>query len=90
MERGLTLFFSAMKSGTTTSGEYIPPEFISTHPSHDRRISQFDEWLPSAVKAFEGDDFGRSCEQVRTNMARARAIAAAEAAQREGRPLPRH
>ena len=78
-----------MKSGTTTTGENMPPEFMSTHPSHDRRISQFDEWLPSAMKAFEGDDFGKSCHQVRENMARARAIAAAEAAKREGTSVPR-
>jgi hypothetical protein len=49
---------SAMKEGTTTSGEHLPPEFISTHPSHDRRISQFDEWLPLAMKSYERDDFG--------------------------------
>lgn len=72
-----------MKAGTTVSGEYIPPEFISTHPSHDRRISQLDEWIPSAIKVFEGDDFGNRCHQVRKNMAQARAVAAAEASARE-------
>ena len=66
----------------------MPPEFMSTHPSHDRRISQFDEWLPLAMKAYQGDDFGKSCHQVRENMARARAIAAAEATKREGKPVP--
>jgi hypothetical protein len=74
-----------MKDGTTTSGEHIPPEFMSTHPSHDRRISQFDEWLPSAMKSFEGDDFGDNCRRVRDNMAQARTVAAIEAAQREGK-----
>jgi hypothetical protein len=51
---------SVIKGGTTTSGgEHLPPEFISTHPSHDRRISQFDEWLLLAMKSYERDDFGR-------------------------------
>lgn len=79
---------SAMKEGTTTSGEHIPPEFISTHPSHDRRISQFDEWLPLAMKSYERDDFGDTCQRVRTKMAQARAVAAVEASKREGKAIP--
>lgn len=80
----LDKFHSAMKEGVTTSGEQsAPPEFISTHPSHDRRISQFDDWMPSATRTFEGDDFGDRCRRVRDDMAAARRLAAAQAAQRE-------
>jgi len=31
------------------SGEQ-PPEFLSTHPSHDTRISNLKEWAPDAIK----------------------------------------
>ncbi len=74
----------AMKSGTTISGERNPPEFISTHPSHERRIAQMDELLPLAIRTFERDDFGQSCQEVRKMMAKARALAAVEASRREG------
>lgn len=73
-----------MKDGMTTNGEQrAPPEFISTHPSHDRRIAQFDDWMPSATKTFEGDDFGHRCQRVRDDMAAARRIAAVKAARQE-------
>jgi predicted Zn-dependent protease len=25
-----------------------PPEFLSTHPSHDRRIRDLEKWIPEA------------------------------------------
>ena len=31
------------------SGGGAPAEFMSTHPSHDTRIRQFDEWMPEAL-----------------------------------------
>ena len=33
------------------SGGGAPAEFMSTHPSHDTRIRQFDEWMPEALAA---------------------------------------
>lgn len=27
-----------------------PPEFLSTHPSHETRIRQFNEWMPEALR----------------------------------------
>lgn len=32
------------------SGGGQPPEFQSTHPSHETRIRQFEEWMPEALK----------------------------------------
>jgi len=29
-----------------------PPEFLSTHPSHERRIQQIQEWIPEAMKSY--------------------------------------
>ena len=30
-----------------------PPEFLSTHPSHDTRIQDLQGWMPEALKAYE-------------------------------------
>lgn len=38
-------FWERMKAA---SGGGAPPEFLSTHPSHDTRISRIQEWLPTA------------------------------------------
>lgn len=35
------------------SGGESPPEFVSTHPSHDTRISDLNRWMPEAMKYFE-------------------------------------
>lgn len=37
---------SAMSGGA-------PPEFLSTHPSHDRRISDLEAFMPEALKHFK-------------------------------------
>jgi metalloendopeptidase OMA1, mitochondrial len=40
------------------------PEFVSTHPSGQRRIKQLEEWMPSAIAKYEGADCsytGRLC-----------------------------
>lgn len=29
-----------------------PPEFLSTHPSHGRRIQQLEEWMPKAMEEY--------------------------------------
>lgn len=38
-------FWERMKSA---SGGGAPPEFLSTHPSHDTRIKRINDWLPTA------------------------------------------
>jgi len=30
-----------------------PPEFLSTHPSHGRRVEDIDKWMPEAVQAYQ-------------------------------------
>ncbi|MCZ6520086.1 MAG: M48 family metallopeptidase [Bacteroidetes bacterium] len=35
------------------SGGEAPPEFLSTHPSHDTRISDLNVWIPEAMKYFK-------------------------------------
>lgn len=37
------------------SGGQSPPEFMSTHPSHDTRISNLQKWMPEALKYYNGD-----------------------------------
>lgn len=59
-----------------------PPEFLSTHPSYDTRISNFDKWLPDAMEKFQGND-GQRCRHIREQMKRARQIAAEQATVRE-------
>jgi metalloendopeptidase OMA1, mitochondrial len=75
--RAAKTVFAAMKADAdaATAGNRSPPEFLSTHPSHDSRISNFDAWLPEAMTRFEGDD-GARCATVRRAMAQARAHAA--------------
>ena len=76
--------FANMKAGTEGKGGHIhAPEFLSTHPSHDTRISNFDNWLPDAMKEFESD-VGERCRHVRRDMALARQHAARSAALQEG------
>lgn len=75
--------FAAMKEGA--AGSSSPPEFLSTHPSHETRISNFDNWMPDAMKVFEGDAFsdGDRCRHVRQQMKAARKKAADQATVRE-------
>jgi len=35
------------------SGGGSPPEFMSTHPSHDTRISDLNKWMPEAVGYYQ-------------------------------------
>lgn len=77
--------FSAMmngldngKNGTKRS----PPEFLSTHPSHESRISNFDKWMPDAMSEFQSDN-GERCRRVRRDMELARRYAAQQALIRE-------
>jgi metalloendopeptidase OMA1, mitochondrial len=63
--------FVAMKQSETTGG---PPEFLSTHPSNDTRIGQFDSWILDANAAVDQPD---RCHAIRGQMAAARRQAAA-------------
>lgn len=72
--------FAAMKEGYSKGT--TPPEFISTHPSYDTRLSNFDTWLPGAMEKYHADG-GRKCEIIRREMKLARQRAAVEAMRRE-------
>ena len=82
--------FAAMQQGLDSAGS--PPEFLSTHPSHESRIAKFDDWLPDAMKVYHGtnsndgfnmNDSGDRCHHVRQRMQAARKDAAYRAAVRE-------
>jgi len=70
--------FANMKKGM--EGANHGPEFLSTHPSHENRIRNFDQWMPKAMETFESDD---RCRMIREQMTEARQAAAREAALRE-------
>lgn len=72
--------FAAMQAGDATKTASIP-EFLSTHPSHDTRMGQFDQWMPQALAIVQADH-GERCFALRQNMTVARHAAALEAARR--------
>lgn len=39
-----------------TQGQGKPPEFLSTHPSSERRASDLEAWLPEALPLYEHSD----------------------------------
>ena len=65
--------FHSMKEGETKDGKKTstPPEFISTHPSYDTRLQNFDLWMADARAKFEVDS-GMKCRQIRQEMKQAR------------------
>jgi predicted Zn-dependent protease len=76
--------FLAMKNGENGSDKsnsrkkpkaIVPPEFMSTHPSYDTRISNFDDWMPKAMEIYNADA-GYKCQQIRRDMKLAREKAA--------------
>jgi metalloendopeptidase OMA1, mitochondrial len=69
--------FASFKQGDHAHGQ--PPEFLSTHPSHDTRMEKFDDWTPQALGRYTD---GNRCWNVRQNMQKAREQAALAAAQR--------
>jgi predicted Zn-dependent protease len=78
--------FQAMKEQATRisqqgQGQGPPPEFLSTHPSHESRIEQFDQWLPEAMKTFRRDT--GECQRLRLEMQEARQLAALQEARRQ-------
>lgn len=72
--RSAKIVFSRMKEdGGKRSAP--PPEFISTHPGYDTRLSYFDKWMPDAIARYNRDG-GNKCHAVREEMKRAREVAA--------------
>ena len=65
--------FGRMKESAVAGRQ--PPEFLSTHPSHDTRIKKMDDWLPETRKILHRDG-GGYCQHVRQEMKDARRIAA--------------
>lgn len=41
---------------STMSGGGAPPQFMSTHPSHDTRISDLNGWIPEAMGYYQGGE----------------------------------
>jgi predicted Zn-dependent protease len=39
-----------------TAGGKAQPEFLSTHPSHGRRIEDLRRWVPDAEKFYQRSD----------------------------------
>ena len=64
--------FAAMKA-STKEGSGQPPEFISTHPSYDTRLTNFDDWLPQAMEKINADG-GYKCQRIRNEMKKARLL----------------
>jgi len=46
-----TRFWERMKQA---SGGQAPPQFLSTHPSHDTRINDLQKFMPTAMKYYAG------------------------------------
>jgi predicted Zn-dependent protease len=38
---------------TTMSGGQQPPEFLSTHPSHETRVKDLQGWIPEAMQYYK-------------------------------------
>lgn len=38
---------------STMSGGQAPPEFLSTHPSHETRVKDLQSWIPEAMKYYK-------------------------------------
>ena len=76
--------FTRMKldEGNARSGGLTPPEFLSTHPSHDSRLGKMDDWIPEARKEMDREG-GEPCKRIRRDIEVARRIAAQRAAERE-------
>jgi predicted Zn-dependent protease len=47
---GAPKFWERMSAG---SGGQQPPEFMSTHPSHETRIKDLQSWIPEAMKYYK-------------------------------------
>lgn len=69
--------FARMKHDADDGNRSVatPPEFVSTHPGYDTRLTNFDQWMPAAMERFNRDD-GQKCFAIRQEMKRARSLAA--------------
>lgn len=81
--------FLAMKTGDGDGHNHTmvtPPQFLSTHPSYDTRITNFSDlnFMGDALDRFNSD-FGNRCRHVREEMKIAQRQAALIAARRERR-----
>eukprot|EP00578_Thalassiosira_sp_NH16_P007840 CAMPEP_0181122386 /NCGR_PEP_ID=MMETSP1071-20121207/25282_1 /TAXON_ID=35127 /ORGANISM="Thalassiosira sp., Strain NH16" /LENGTH=263 /DNA_ID=CAMNT_0023207345 /DNA_START=405 /DNA_END=1196 /DNA_ORIENTATION=- len=77
--------FSRMKQDAESgNGGAPPPEFLSTHPGYDTRLTFFDQWMGDALARFN-EDSGNKCRAIREEMKRARRMAAKDHDRREGR-----
>lgn len=79
--------FKAMKDDEGNKArisKVAPPEFMSTHPSYDTRISNFDLWMPKALDIYNVDA-GSKCSRIRKEMKLAREHANQLANKRERR-----
>lgn len=74
--------FQRMKEDARSTSPASPPEFLSTHPSHDSRLVKMDDWLPEARRILERDG-GETCRRIRQDIERARQLAARRSAERE-------
>jgi hypothetical protein len=73
------------KSISSTNPTVVePPEFISTHPNYDTRLSNFTKWMPDAMEIYNADS-GLKCKHVREEMSLDRKKAAKVAWEREMR-----
>jgi len=69
-------FFQKMKQEEASQRfSSSPPEFLSTHPSHDSRIESMQGWLSETNPIYNRED-GTACRKLREDMGRARKIAA--------------
>ncbi len=68
--------FSRMKEDMDlgSRGQVSPPEWLSTHPGYDTRLSLFDQWMPEALERYNRDS-GNKCRPIREEMKRARRLA---------------
>lgn len=48
---------------SAASGGQAPPEFMSTHPSSDTRISNLQKWMPEALRYYNKSDGSNSGNQ---------------------------
>ncbi len=71
--RSAKVVFSRMKEDGDKKS-VTPPEFISTHPGYDTRLSYFDKWMPDALERYDRDG-GNKCRIIREEMKRARKLA---------------
>lgn len=59
-----------------------PPEFISTHPNYDSRLTNFKKWMPDAMEIYNADN-GLKCKHLRHEMSLDRKKAAQVAWEKE-------